>query len=124
MTDAAHYHSLSPIALDLGFFAIRWYGLSYVLGFICGYSILWMLAKRRVIGIPPARVADVMVYVIFGVLIGGRLGYAILGYDPSLLWTFSDSFPFWNLLAIQKGGMASHGGMIGVIVATWFVSRV
>lgn len=123
MTDAAHYHSLSPVALDLGFFAVRWYGLSYVLGFVCAYVILRTLAKRGVIAIPASRVADVMVYVIFGVLIGGRLGYALLGYDISLLWTFSDSFPYWNLLAIQKGGMASHGGMIGVIAATWFVSR-
>lgn len=123
MTDAAQYHSLSPIALDLGFFAIRWYGLSYVMGFICAYLILRGMAKRRIIPIPPHRVADLMVYIIFGVLIGGRLGYALLGYDPSLLWTFSDSFPFWNLLAIHKGGMASHGGMIGVIFAAWIVSR-
>ena len=123
MTDAAHYHSLSPIALDLGVFAIRWYGLSYVLGFICAYFILLRLAKKRVIAVPPHRIADVMVYVIFGVLIGGRVGYAVLGYDPSLLWTFSNTFPYWNLLAIQKGGMASHGGMIGVIAATWLISR-
>lgn len=123
MTDAAQYHSLSPIAFDLGFFAIRWYGLSYVAGFVCAYLILRAMAKCRLIAIPPHRVADLMVYIIFGVLIGGRLGYALLGYDPSLLWTFSDSFPFWNLLAIHKGGMASHGGMIGVIFAAWLVSR-
>lgn len=123
MTDAAHYHSLSPIAVDLGFFAVRWYGLAYVLGFVCAYLILRLLAKRRLIAVPPHRVADMMVYMIFGVLIGGRLGYALLGYDPSLLWTFSDSFPYWNLLAIHKGGMASHGGMIGVGVASWFIAR-
>ncbi|MDP1660589.1 MAG: prolipoprotein diacylglyceryl transferase, partial [Phycisphaerales bacterium] len=123
MTDAAHYHSLSPIAVDLGFFAVRWYGLSYVLGFVCAYLILRAMAKHRLIALPPHRVADMMVYIIFGVLIGGRLGYALLGYDPSLLWTFSDSFPYWNLLAIHKGGMASHGGMIGVVVASWFVAR-
>src|SRR5689334_21005896 len=99
MPDAAHYHSLSPVALDLGVFAIRWYGLSYVLGFICAYFILYKLAKARLIAVPPGRVADMMVYIIFGVLIGGRLGYALLGYDPSLLWTFSKSFPYWNLLA-------------------------
>lgn len=123
MIDAAHYHSVSPIALDLGFFAVRWYGLSYVLGFICAYYILRSLARRRLIAIPAHRVADVMVYVIFGVLVGGRVGYAVLGYDPSLLWTFSDSFPWWNLLAINKGGMASHGGIIGVVIASYFVSR-
>ena len=122
-TDAAIFHSLSPVALDLGFFQIRWYGLSYVLGFVCSYLILRTLARRGLIALPASRVADAMVYIIFGVLIGGRLGYALLGYDPSILWTFSDSFPYWNLLAINKGGMASHGGMIGVIIAASFVAR-
>jgi len=51
-----------------------------------------------------------------GVLIGGRLGYVFF-YDPSLLYTFTTEFPWWRTLAIQDGGMASHGGMIGVCVA-------
>jgi len=123
MHDAAHYHALSPIALDLGFFAVRWYGLSYVAGFVAAYFIMRSLARRGMIPIPPNRVADAMVYIIFGVLVGGRLGYALLGYDPAILWTFSGQFPFWGLLAIHKGGMASHGGMIGVVVAAWFLSR-
>jgi len=59
---------------------------------------------------------DMMIYIILGVLLGGRLGYALF-YDPSLFVGFSSAFPFWDLLAIHKGGMASHGGMLGVIVA-------
>tara|TARA_B100001121_G_scaffold15277_1_gene12292 strand:+ start:36073 stop:36900 length:828 start_codon:yes stop_codon:yes gene_type:complete len=59
---------------------------------------------------------DMMIYIILGVLIGGRLGYALF-YDPHLFVGFSSAFPFWDLLAIHKGGMASHGGMLGVIVA-------
>jgi phosphatidylglycerol:prolipoprotein diacylglycerol transferase len=66
---------------------------------------------------------DMMFSVILGVLIGGRLGYAIF-YERHLLTDFSSQFPFWGLFAINKGGMASHGGIIGVIVAlTWFGKR-
>ena len=61
-------------------------------------------------------VGDMMFTVILGVLIGGRLGYALL-YEPHVLTDFSSRFPFWGLLAINKGGMASHGGIIGVIIA-------
>ncbi len=53
---------------------------------------------------------------IVGVLIGGRLGYCLF-YDPSMFYTFTNEFPWWKVLAIQDGGMASHGGMIGVAVA-------
>ena len=53
---------------------------------------------------------------IVGVLIGGRLGYCLF-YDASMFYTFTNEFPWWKLLAIQDGGMASHGGMIGVAVA-------
>jgi phosphatidylglycerol:prolipoprotein diacylglycerol transferase len=56
-----------------------------------------------------------------GVVIGGRVGY-VLGYDPSLLgWI--DGFPYWGVLAINRGGMASHGGMIGAILAAWWYAR-
>ena len=45
-------------------------------------------------------------------------------YQPQVLWTFGSSFPFWELLAIHKGGMASHGGMLGVLVASaYFVQK-
>jgi phosphatidylglycerol:prolipoprotein diacylglycerol transferase len=57
-----------------------------------------------------------------GVLIGGRLGYVLL-YQPALLWTFEPGFPFWGLLMINRGGMASHGGMIGVLVGAAIVAR-
>jgi phosphatidylglycerol:prolipoprotein diacylglycerol transferase len=53
--------------------------------------------------------------------VGGRLGYAI-GYEPSLFTTFGGGFPFWKLLAVNQGGMASHGGIAGMAVATWWWS--
>jgi phosphatidylglycerol:prolipoprotein diacylglycerol transferase len=63
-----------------------------------------------------------MTYVIIGVLVGGRLGY-VLFYQPALLVGFAPTFPFWDLLAINKGGMASHGGVLGVIGACWLFGR-
>ena len=60
---------------------------------------------------------------IVGVIVGGRLGFAFF-YQPQILWTVGPSFPFWELLAIHKGGMASHGGMLGVLIASgWFVRK-
>ena len=56
-----------------------------------------------------------------GVMIGGRVGYATF-YQPAL-WGFDGNFPFWRMLMFHQGGMASHGGMIGLIVASWLFSR-
>jgi phosphatidylglycerol:prolipoprotein diacylglycerol transferase len=121
-TLAAWFHTLDPIALQLGPVAIRWYGLSYVLGFIVAYIILVWLARRSLIAIPAHRVADAMLLLILGVIVGGRVGYALV-YDRALLTGFSAAFPFWDLLALHKGGMASHGGMAGVALACYLIAR-
>lgn len=119
----AWLHDLSPFALRFtDDFGLRWYGLSYAAGFVVAYFILRALAVRRLIDIPHDRIADAMTWLILGVVGGGRLGY-ILFYDPSLLTSFSSSFPFWGVFALSQGGMASHGGMVGVILACWFISR-
>lgn len=122
-TLAAYFHTLDPIVVQLGPLAIRWYGLSYVAGFVMAYFTLRWLARRGAILIPEHRISDALLILILGVLIGGRVGYAAFGYDPSLLWTFRSSFPFWDLLAIQRGGMSSHGGIVGVILASVYISR-
>lgn len=115
-------HDLSPIALDvIGNFAIRWYGLSYLAGFLVAYLLLRLLARRGATVIPEARALDVILTLVVGVIVGGRLGYVVL-YDWSLLGLV-DGFPWWGVLAINRGGMASHGGVLGVIVAAWKVSR-
>lgn len=101
---------------------IRWYGLSYITGFLIGWWITWRLARTNRCVIPVKAVGDFMTMIILGVIIGGRLGYAIF-YDPHLLWGFTSSLPFWDLLAINKGGMASHGGMAGVCAACLLYAR-
>lgn len=123
LTLGAWLHDLSPFALQLGDgFGLRWYGLSYAAGFVAAYLLMRWLAGRGLIQIPRDRIADAMTYLIVGVILGGRLGYCLF-YDISLLTSFSGSFPFWSFFALNKGGMASHGGMVGVIVACWLIAR-
>lgn len=121
-TLASWVHDLGPVAVELGPLAIRWYGLAYVAGFAIGWFVLHQLAKRGLVLIPPERVGDAAMYFVAGVVIGGRLGYAII-YEPHLFVSFSDRFPFWGLLEINRGGMASHGGIAGVIIASALIAR-
>jgi phosphatidylglycerol:prolipoprotein diacylglycerol transferase len=115
-------HDLSPIALQITQgFAIRWYGLSYLAGFAAAYLLLRFLAKRHATRIPAERALDAILTLVVGVVVGGRLGYVLL-YDPTLL-RFESTFPFWGVLAINRGGMASHGGILGVVIAAWKLSR-
>src|SRR3954467_9215133 len=122
-TLAAWVHDLSPFVLKFSDdFGIRWYGLSYAASFLIAWLLLRWLASRGATSIPRERAGDVILMGVAGVVIGGRLGYVFF-YQPALLWTFSHTPPWWGVLAINQGGMASHGGMIGVITAAWLVSR-
>ncbi len=103
-------------------FGIRWYGLAYVFGFLCAYLLLRMLSKRNATKIPLEATGDAIMYLVLGVILGGRLGYVFL-YQPALLITFTSDAPWWGVLAINNGGMSSHGGILGVMLACWFVSR-
>ncbi|MEK6628232.1 MAG: prolipoprotein diacylglyceryl transferase, partial [Bdellovibrionota bacterium] len=97
-------------------FGFRWYGFSYMLGFICAYQLIVWLSERQRAGITANMVGDYITYAAIGVLAGGRLGYCIF-YDPNLFISFKSAFPFWGVLAVNEGGMASHGGVLGVIIA-------
>lgn len=126
MSDA-YIHSLSPFAIEFPFdflkgFGIRWYGLSYLLGFLAAYFIIKKLAARDSLALSKEIVADLVFWVALGTVIGGRLGYCIF-YEPSLFLQFSSTIPFWGVLAIHHGGMASHGGMIGIVVSAWLFAR-
>ncbi|MBL8875649.1 MAG: prolipoprotein diacylglyceryl transferase [Phycisphaerae bacterium] len=122
-TLASWLHDLSPFALKItDGFGLRWYGLSYAMGFVVAYLFMRLLARRGLILIPAERIGDAMTWLILGVVVGGRLGYAIF-YEPRLFITFSSSFPWWGMFTLNKGGMASHGGIAGVIIASWWISR-
>ncbi len=116
----AYLHELDPFAIKFPsswpLAGLRWYGLAYLAGFLAAWGLVYWLSRARRSEIPLRSVGDLMIYAIVGVVVGGRLGYCIF-YDPSLLVDFSGRVPFWGLLAIHTGGMASHGGMIGAIAA-------
>lgn len=123
VTLAAWFNDLNPVIVRItDGLAVKWYGVSYLLGFIAAIVIMTRMARRGTFRIVPERVGDAWVWLIAGTLIGGRLGYCVF-YDPRLLVSFTESAPFWGVLAINKGGMASHGGMIGLTLACWRISR-
>lgn len=107
---------LSPVALDLGLFQIRWYALSYIAMIVLGWWYLTRLIREP--GAPMNRdhldrlVSDVT----FGVIIGGRLGYALV-YKPAIWRNPIDVLKLW------EGGMSFHGGFVGVMLALWLFAR-
>jgi phosphatidylglycerol---prolipoprotein diacylglyceryl transferase len=106
---------VGPIALDLGFFALKWYSLAYLAGIVLGY---WHLSKMiRQPGAPMAQrhADDLFFYATLGIILGGRLGYAIF-YAPELL-----THP-QNLIKLWEGGMSFHGGLMGTVLAIAWVS--
>ncbi len=116
-------HDLDPFALRIsGDFGVRWYGLSYMMGFICAYLMIKWLAQKQRSGLTPQMVGDFVTYAAIGTLVGGRLGYVVF-YGPDLFLKFKSAFPFWGVLAVNEGGMASHGGMIGIVIAALLFAR-
>lgn len=119
----SYIHDLDSVLLKLGGLEIRWYGLAYVLGFLLGYFVLNSLAKRQLWVLPQEKVADFVTYIaIFGVMIGARLGYIFFYYVRDHGWSAIWENPL-VIIEVWNGGMASHGGLIGVILFCLFYSR-
>lgn len=118
-----YVHQISPIALPLyGDVAIRWYGLAYLAGLILGLLLMRKMSHRGGNKLDKEELSDFVTWAALGVMIGGRLGYCIF-YSPHLLTDFSSRFPFWGVLKVWEGGMASHGGILGVLIASFLFSR-
>lgn len=96
---------------------IRWYGLAYLAGFIFGAIMLSVYYKKNRSPLNANAQSDFMIALIVGVLLGGRLGYVFFYAWESFISNPLSVFEVWN------GGMASHGGMIGALLATWLFSR-
>jgi len=108
---------IDPIAFEIGPLAVRWYGLMYLVGFLGG----WWLGMRRVAqGLSPLtrqQVEDIVFPIVLGVIIGGRLGYVLL-YKPDYFL----ANPL-EIVAVWRGGMSFHGGMLGVMLAMAIAGR-
>jgi phosphatidylglycerol:prolipoprotein diacylglycerol transferase len=104
----------NPVALSLGPLQVHWYGLTYLVAF----GLFWWLARRRIAqpwfrreGWTQRDVEDLLFFGVLGVIIGGRLGYALF-YKPG----YYLSHPL-EVLMVWKGGMSFHGGLLGVLLA-------
>ncbi len=111
------FPDISPIMFSIGPLAIRWYSMAYLVGIVVG----WLLVNRNVrinkLDLDKPQVEDLMFYITLGIILGGRLGYAVF-YGGAEMWLQP-----WRLLEIWKGGMSFHGGVAGVIVAIWLFAR-
>lgn len=112
---------LSP-GIEIGSFTLRFYSLAYIAGIALGY---WHLTRMvRAPGAPLAQrhAEDLFFYCTLGIILGGRLGYALF-YEPTLFVTFEpDTFVSWRLLRLWDGGMSFHGGVLGTLAAVGFVA--
>jgi len=106
-----------PVAFSIGPIAVRWYGLMYLVGFVIFMLLGWQRAKDSWRGMSRQDVDDLLFYGVLGVILGGRLGY-VLFYKPG----YYLANPLETLM-IWHGGMASHGGIIGVIIVMWLFAR-
>ena len=111
------YPDIDPILFTLGPLAVRWYGLSYVAGFIVGGLIVRSLNRRWEVGLSDDDLLDVVLASVVGLVVGARLGY-VLFYGAGRYW--SDPL---SVLAIWDAGMSFHGGLIGILLAGWLVAR-
>lgn len=107
------YPEISPIAFSLGPIAIRWYSLAYLFGILIAWFLILRNNDKNKLGYTKQHIEDLVFYITLGIIIGGRLGYAIF-YGGSEMWLKP-----WKLLELWKGGMSFHGGIAGVIIATW-----
>ena len=115
---AAFLHSFGPFVFRIGEIGPRWYGLSYVASALVGYWLYRRLAMRGYTDVQPEKVADFITWCgLFGVLLGGRIGWIIFYgiKEPH-------ENPWW-MFEVWKGGMSSHGGILGLVLVTYVLSR-
>jgi phosphatidylglycerol:prolipoprotein diacylglycerol transferase len=110
-------HDIDPIALDLGFLQIHWYGLMYLVGFAAAWWLGVQRARRAGSGWTEQQVSDLIFWGAMGVVLGGRAGYVLFYQFDYFL-----ANPLW-LFHVWEGGMCFHGGLIGVLVALWLFGR-
>ncbi|WP_226894680.1 prolipoprotein diacylglyceryl transferase [Luteolibacter marinus] len=119
-----YVHDLNPVLIRFtDAIQLRWYGLAYLGAFVVGAWLLNVLAKRKLWVLPPGAAGDfIAAAAIFGVFIGGRLGYMLWYYPKAHGWDWINQDPLM-LFKVWEGGMASHGGILGLVIFTWVYAR-
>jgi len=110
---------IDPVAIELGPLTVHWYALAYVVGLLGGWAYACVLVRSDSLWLDTPRptsesLVDLLLYIMLGTIIGGRLGQVIL-YEPGYYMAHPiEIFEVWH------GGMAFHGGLIGVLLAIWY----
>lgn len=108
---------IDPVAISIGPLKVHWYGLTYLVGFLVGWWLGRIRARKPWSPINEAQMGDMLFYIALGVILGGRFGYVIFynfgafASDPLML------------LRVWEGGMSFHGGLLGVMFAMWWFGR-
>ena len=113
-------HDLNPILFDFGFMAVRWYSIAYILGILVGWWVGKSIILKKNLNIDlkfdTKEFDNLITYVIFSIIIGGRVGY-VLFYN----FSYYLSNPL-DIIKIWEGGMSFHGALIGIICSTYLFS--
>jgi phosphatidylglycerol:prolipoprotein diacylglycerol transferase len=141
------YPKIDPVLIQVGWFAIRWYALSYIAGLMAGWWLMARMTRERALWKNPTfsnkapitadQVGDLVVWATFGVILGGRIGWilfygiALCGVSPASPMCHVDGgiLPMaflehpLRLIKVWEGGMSFHGGLAGVAVAVWLFCR-
>jgi phosphatidylglycerol:prolipoprotein diacylglycerol transferase len=119
MLFAFYVHHLSPFLIQFSDqIGIRWYGLAYIAGFLAAFYLMKWLARNGYGSLRENQVGDFVFYAaLFGVLVGGRIGY-VLFYRPNML----TEDPL-GIFRVWDGGMASHGGILGLVIFSAIYAR-
>ena len=111
------FPDISPVALQIGSFGLRWYSLAYLAGLFFGWLLLQRMLSRYKTAFTPEMVDDTLFYAAVGIIVGGRLGYV-------LFYNFDHYYEYpLRVFALWEGGMSFHGGLIGTIIALYVYAR-
>ena len=109
--------AIDPVIFSLGFFKIRWYGLAYVAAFLIAGYLIKLFNKKLHATLNNKLIDEFFIWSIFGVIIGGRMGYVLFYQLDNFLFN-----PIY-IIYIWKGGMSFHGGLIGIIICMLIFSK-
>jgi phosphatidylglycerol:prolipoprotein diacylglycerol transferase len=140
---ALPFPNIDPVLLHLGPVSIRWYALAYIAGLLLAWGgVVWTLRRKALWSPPPFKgkppatedqIGDLLVWATFGVILGGRLGWDLIygtilcSVSPDAVFCRGLPYAFVTdpikLFAAWEGGMSFHGGLFGVVLATWIFCR-
>lgn len=118
-----------PFGVHLGPFPLRWYAMAYIAGLVLGWRYIALLLKTprlwgaKTAPMSPEAADDLLFWAALGVVGGGRLGYVLFYMLPSASERANLAVKPWTVFEIWNGGMAFHGGLIGVTLAVWYFAR-